>query len=152
MRSRSCMASRLSPMGRRSPCATTRAICSDGLALSQIVKQEVSNWSNVAGSVGNAAAGRKHKLVIVIHQPFQRSLFITSIGGLSIEGKNLRHGRTRGLLNDVSQLNKRHIQYAPASSLPKLLLPAPRKPISAIRWRRVLFSNAPRSRLPASAN
>ena len=44
------MASVLPAIGRRSPCAITRFMCSSGVARNQTVKQRASSRSNVAGS------------------------------------------------------------------------------------------------------
>ena len=44
------MASRLAAIGRVSPWAATRLMCSSGAALSQTVVQWASSWLNVAGS------------------------------------------------------------------------------------------------------
>src|SRR6266700_1896855 len=94
MRQRSRMAWRLLAMGRRSPWARTLAMCSSGLARSQMVKTFAEQAIEIGGIGDDAATGGQYKTRMFGENGFEGCALHAAITAGAVEVKDDGEGDT----------------------------------------------------------
>ena len=135
------MARVLFAIGRISPCAITRCMCSSGSARTQTVKHEASSSSSVPGSVTIAPLVAIIKYCCCANtassasRSARRKVSCPNISKISFKVAPLRRSTSRSSSTNGTPRRS-------ASMAPRVDLPPPRNPISAMRLRRAFWDGS----------
>ena len=124
MRRRSSIASRLPAIGRVSPCATTRAMCSSGAALSHTVQARRKQQVEGVGLGDDAAAGGDDAALVLLEHALQRAALVAPVARLTVQQEDLVQARAGFALDLAVELDEGHAELGaraprPASTCPR---------------------------------